>query len=120
MASIFLGNGILTTSAQSNGFQQKRAFGTIARGSTVCIGPIAPTDATGVQLFGFTNDASALTWQILTVSSQSAPTVIFETTARSVDHVELPQGNLLFEACVVKRAGGAQDFDFDLNSPPSA
>jgi len=97
---------------------QKRAFGTIARGSTVCVGPLSPSGPEGVQIFGFTNAQPALTWQVLTVSSQSAPTVVFQTTARSVDHTVPPSGNFLFEACVVKNANAAQDFDLTLNSSP--
>jgi len=114
-----LGIGALTTSAQSTSFQQKRAFGTISKGTTVCVGPIPATDASGVQLFGFTNGNAALTWQIRTVSSQSAPAVIFETTARFVDQTVLPQGNFLFDACVTKGPGPAEDFDITLNSPPA-
>lgn len=97
---------------------QKRAFGTITRGSTVCVGPLSPTGTDGVQIFGFTNASPALTWQVLTVSSQSAPTVVFQTTARSVSHTVPPAGNLQFEACVVKNANAAQDFDLTLNSSP--
>jgi hypothetical protein len=104
--------------ANADVVNQKRAFGTIARVSTVCVGPLSPTSAQGVQLFGFTNGATDLTWQVLTVSSQSAPTVVFSTTARSVDHTVPPSGNLLFEACVVKNANAAQDFDLTLNSAP--
>ena len=97
---------------------QKRAFGTITRGSTVCVGPLSPTSAEGVQIFGFTNDPPVLTWQILTVSSQSAPTVVFQTTARTVDHTQPPSGNFQFEACVIKNTTNAQDFDLTLNSQP--
>ncbi|MDT4988609.1 MAG: hypothetical protein QOI74_2703 [Micromonosporaceae bacterium] len=103
-------------SAQATTVVQKRAFGTAATGSTVCVGPISPTDTAGVQIFGFTNASATLTWQVLTVSSQSAPTVVFQTTARSVSHVVAPSGNLMFEACVKKTAGTAQDFDLTLNS----
>lgn len=82
------------------------------------MGPLSPSDTQGVQIFGFTNASGTLTWQVLTVSSQSAPTVVFQTTARSVDHVQPPSGNLMFEACVVKTTTTAQDFDLTLNSQP--
>jgi hypothetical protein len=96
---------------------QKRAFGTITTGARICVGPISPSDANGVQIFGFTNGSTNLTWQVLTVSSQSAETVVFQTTARFVDHVVPPSGsNLLFEACVRKTGSAAQDFDLTLNS----
>jgi hypothetical protein len=71
-----------------------------------------------VQIFGFTNVQINLTWQVLTVSSQSAPTVVFQTTACSVSQTVPPSGNLLFEACVVKNTNTAQDFDLTLNSSP--
>jgi hypothetical protein len=105
------------TAAQAVGsIDQKRAFGTITTGARVCVGPLAPSDTNGVQIFGFTNGTTNLKWQVLTVSSQSAETVVFETVARSVDHVVPPSGNLLFEACVLKSANAAQDFDLTLNS----
>jgi len=104
--------------AQGAIIEQKRAFGTITTGSTVCVGPLSPDGAAGVQIFGFTNAQPNLTWQVLTVSSQSAPTVVFQTTARSVSHTQPPSGNLQFEACVVKSANAAQDFDLTLNSSP--
>ncbi|GAB1693146.1 hypothetical protein [Krasilnikovia sp. M28-CT-15] len=103
-------------STQAATIDQKRAFGTVTNGSTVCVGPLSPSDANGVQIFGFTNASANLTWQVLTVSSQSAPTVVFQTTARSVSHVVPPSGNLLFEACVKKTSGPAQDVDLTLNS----
>jgi hypothetical protein len=116
--SIVVGS-VLVTSAQETPFLQERAFGIIAKGSTVCVGPISAS-ADGVQLFGFTNGSTNLTWQLLTVSSQSAPAVIFETTGTSVHHIELPQpSNFLFQACVIKRRGAGQDFDITLNSPPT-
>ncbi|BFU43686.1 hypothetical protein [Krasilnikovia sp. MM14-A1004] len=103
-------------SAQATTIDQKRAFGTVTNGATVCVGPLSPSDANGVQIFGFTNATPSLTWQVLTVSSQSAPTVVFQTTARSVSRVVPPSGNLMFEACAKKTAGAAQDFDLTLNS----
>ena len=121
LAGLILAGRIPSVSAQT--FIQHHAFGTITRGSTVCVGPLSPTtdpngNRPGVQIAGFTNGASALTWQLFTVSSQSAPALVFSETARFVDHTEPPQGNFLFHACVVKRAGTAQDFDLTLNSQP--
>jgi hypothetical protein len=98
--------------------RQQRSFGTITTGTTACVGPLSPTSAEGVQLFGFTNGATNLTWQIFTVSSQSAPTLVFQTTARFVSQTQPPSGNMLFHACVVKRANAAQDYDISLNSQP--
>jgi hypothetical protein len=110
--------GITSASAGAATILQHRAFGTIARGSTVCTGPLPPADAQGVQLFAFTNADTALTWQVLSVSSQTAPTVVFQTTARTVSQTVPPSSNLLYEACVVKSSGAAQDFDLTLNAAP--
>lgn len=118
IAGVVLGGSTAAATQSTLAVDQKRAFGTIARGSTVCVGPLSPSTTEGVQLFAFTNANSNLTWQVLTVSSQSAPTVVFQTTALSASHVQPPSGNLLFEACVVKTAGSAQDFDLTLNSQP--
>jgi len=103
--------------------QQQHSFGTIARGSTICVGPLSPTAAPdgsvpGVQIFGFTNGQPSLTWQVFSVSSQSAPALVFQVTARSVDATIPPSGNLLFHACVVKNAQSTQDYDLTLNSFP--
>jgi len=114
LVSVFLIAGVASAHAQS--IDQKRAFGTITRGSTVCVGPLSPSDSHGVQIFGFTNGAQAMTWQVFRVNSQSAPALVFQTTARFVDKVVTPQSNFLFHACVVKRANAAQDFDLTLNS----
>ena len=97
---------------------QQRSFGTISSGTTACVGPLSPTSAEGVQIFGFTNGARNLTWQVFSVSSQSAPTLVFQTTARSVSQTIPPSGNLLFHACVKKTANAAQDYDISLNSQP--
>lgn len=117
-AGLVLAGSTAVPSAHGVIVDQKRSFGTIAKGSTVCVGPLAPSTADGVQLFAFTNGTTALTWQVLTTSSQTAPTVVFQTTGLSASTVVPPSGNLLFEACVVKTASAAQDFDLTLNSAP--
>ena len=35
--------------------EQQRSFGTIVKGMSVCGDDLAPSDANGVQIFGFTN-----------------------------------------------------------------
>src|SRR5262249_59202200 len=85
-------------------------------GARLCVSPISPGDTNGVEILGLTNGTTNQKWQVLTVSSQSAETVVFETVARSVSNVVPPSGNLLFEACVLKSANAAQDFDLTLNS----
>lgn len=97
---------------------QHHSFGTITSGSTACVGPIGPSTTAGVQIFGFTNGATALTWQVFSVSSQSAPTLVFQVTSRSVSHTVAPSGNVLYQACVKKTQNSAQDYDLTLNSQP--
>ena len=117
---IVLGSTTLA-SGQAVTVRSQSSFGTIAAGSTICVGNLSPTNAQGVQIFGFTNGQPSLTWQVLTVSSQSAPHVVFETTARSVDHTVAPiAGNFLYQACVIKRGQAAQDYNITLNSQPVA
>jgi hypothetical protein len=126
VSALSLGGSVVPAAAQattSTTVQQQHSFGTVARGSTVCVGPLSPTTAPdgttpGVQIAGFTNGQPSLTWQVFSVSSQSAPALVFETTARTVDHTVPPAGNFLFQACVVKSAQAAQDYDLTLNSFP--
>jgi hypothetical protein len=80
LAAVILVSSTAFASADTT-VQSQSAFGTIARGTTVCVGNLVPTTADGVQIFGFTNGNPSLTWQVLTVSSNSAPAVVFETTA---------------------------------------
>ena len=119
---ILVGSGTAGVSAQGTVIQQ-HSFGTFSRGSTVCVGPLSPTtdpngNRPGVQISGFTNGSGSLRWQVFKVSSQSAPVLVFQTTASFVDHTVPPDGSFLFHACVVKSAGGAQDYDLTLNSYP--
>ena len=98
---------------------QQRAFGTITRGSTVCVGPLSPSDTQGVQIFGSTNADRNLTWQVFRGNANSAPVLVFEQTARFVDQTIPPEGGFLYHACVVKDSGSrGQDFDLQLNSSP--
>lgn len=118
LAAVILVSSNAFASAETT-VQSQSAFGTIARGTTVCVGNLVPTTADGVQIAGFTNGSTSLTWQVLTVSANSAPAVVFETTARFVDHTVPPvSGNFLYQACVVKNANSAQDFNLTLNSQP--
>ena len=91
----------------------KHGFGTV-RG-TACVGPVAPSSSEGVQIIGSTTGTQRLTWQVYSVSSQTADALVFETTARSVNVVIPPEGNLLYHACVVK-SGAAQAYDLVLNT----
>lgn len=38
--------------AHAQEIDQKSAFGNIVRGATVCVGPLGPSDASGVQIAG--------------------------------------------------------------------
>jgi hypothetical protein len=123
LAGMVLTGSTTIASAQDTTLIQKNAFGTITRGSTVCVGPLEPRvnpsgETPGVQIAGFTQGPGSLTWQLFTRSSQSADALVFSTTALSVDHTQPPSGNFLFLACVVKSSGSAQDFSLQLNSYP--
>ena len=47
LAGLILAGSIPSVSAQTT-VNQKHAFGTLARGSTVCVGPLNPTSDAGV------------------------------------------------------------------------
>jgi hypothetical protein len=113
--ALFIGSPVSVAQAQT-AVQQQHASGTIARGSTVCVGPLSPSSTTGVQIVGFTNGTKDMTWQVFRESSQTAPLLVFQTTARSVDQTIPPDGGFLYRACLVKTANAPQDFDLTLNS----
>jgi hypothetical protein len=92
----------------------KHGFGTVK--GTVCIGPISPSSSDGVQIVGSTTGTQRLTWEVYSVSSETADALVFTTTARSVDAVIPPDGNFLYHACVVKSVGRAQAYDLVLSS----
>ena len=115
---IFTSSAAVASAQTITSIDQKRAFGTIVRGATTCVGPLSPSSAEGVQISGFTNGNADLTWQVFSVSSQSAPVLVFSTTARTVSQTVPPSGNMLFHACVVKSNPGSEDFDLILNSQP--
>ena len=79
-----------------------------------------PTSADGVQISGFTNGNTNLTWQVFSVSSENAPALVFQTTARNVNQTVKPSGNLFFYACVVKNSRASEDYDLSLDSQPVA
>lgn len=114
-SALFIGSPFPVAQAQTM-VQQQHASGTIARGSTVCVGPLSPSSTTGVQIFGFTNDRKDLTWQVFRESSQTAPLLVFQTTATFVDQTIPPEAGFLYRACVVKTVNPPQDFDLSLNS----
>jgi hypothetical protein len=123
LAGMVLTGSTTIASAQDTTLTQQNAFGAITKGSTVCVGPLEPGinpsgEKPGVQIVGFTQGPGSLTWQLFTRSSQTADTLVFSTTALSVDHTEPPSDNFLFVACVVKSSGSAQDFSLQLNSYP--
>jgi hypothetical protein len=111
--------GVAALGVATNAFAQdvflQHAEGQVAKRGTVCVGPLSPSDAGGVELTGST-DGGALTWQLFSVDSQSAPALVFSSTATSVDHVEPPQGNFLYYGCVTRAPRGGQDYTIDLVS----
>jgi hypothetical protein len=117
VCALLLG-GLPSVAEAQTAVQQQHASGTVTVGTTVCVGPLAPSSTAGVQIFGFTNATRALTWQVFQESSQSAPVLVFQTTARSVDQTIAPAAGFVYRACVVKTGAGPQDFDLTLNSSP--
>jgi hypothetical protein len=95
------------------------AFGTIGRGATVCVGPLSPSDAGGVQLVGATTGTSNLTWQVYTTSSETADALVFSFTGTSVDEVIAPSGSFLYRACVSRAPRVGEDFELALRSQES-
>ena len=115
-SSLILGSLLIASGAAwaQSAVLSKHGFGTV-RG-TACVGPISPSSSDGVQIVGSTTGRQRLTWQVYSVSSETADALVFETTARSVNEVIPPEGNLLYHACVVKSSGAAQAYDLVLNS----
>src|SRR5215470_13840643 len=105
LVSALVGGGYAVSSAQTTTFDKQHAAGTITRGSTVCIGPMARFEGTGnMALLGSTSGAS-LTWQLRTVNAGAPPTVIFETTATFVQFNDSTTVADEFDACVTKISG---------------
>lgn len=99
---------------------QKSAFGSIARGATICVGPLAPSDVTGVQISGYTNGPRFLIWQVYSMRADGdgAAALVFSTMGRTVDRIVSPMPGLVYEACVTRGPLVAEDFELALNSAP--
>lgn len=106
--------------ARAEDIDQKSAFGSIARGATICVGPLAPSDVTGVQISGYTNGPRFLIWQVysLPADGEGAAALVFSAMARSVDRIVSPMPGLVYEACVTRGPMVAEDFELSLNSAP--
>jgi hypothetical protein len=64
LAGMLLTGSTTIASAQDTTLIQKNAFGTITKGSTVCVGPLEPGinplgEQPGVQIVGFTQGRAA-------------------------------------------------------------
>jgi hypothetical protein len=111
---VLAGALLAATTASAGTALQKHSFGTVK--GTACVGPISPSMTDGVQIVGSTTGAKRLTWQVYSTSSETADALVFEVTAKSVDEVIPPEGNLLYYGCVAKTTGMAQAYDLQLNS----
>jgi hypothetical protein len=105
-------------SARAEDVVQKYASGTILRGTTVCVGPIAPSGTVGVQISGYTNGSGNLTWQVYAVASDGTETLVYARAARTVDRTISPSAGVTYEACVTRGPATAEDFSLALNSTP--
>jgi len=114
LVAALVGGGYAVSSAQETGIEVQHAHGTIAKGSTVCIGPISRFGGTGaVNLLGSTHGTS-LTWQLLALNVGNPPVVISDATGTAVQFRDETTVADQFDACVLKTSGQAQDFDLTL------
>jgi hypothetical protein len=102
--------------AQAQDIFHDAATGTLVKGGTTCVGPLSPSDAGGVEFVGSTDGPADLTWQVYSVSSQSAPAQVFSAVGPAVDVVIPPSGNLLYYGCAGRAPRAGQAFDVALFS----
>jgi len=93
---------------------QQRSFGEMT--GSACTGNVVPETSGGVQIFGFTNAARRLTWEVWSVDEFGTVTRELSRTARWIDETVEPVDGLEYYACVVRSGTTAQDFDVSINS----
>ena len=113
LVAALVGGGYAVSSAQETGIEVQHAHGTIAKGSTVCVGPMSRIDGHAMLMHGSTNGA-ALTWQLLALNVGNPPVVISDATGTAVQFRDETTVADQFDACVLKTSGQAQDFDLTL------
>ena len=93
---------------------QQRSFGEMI--GSACTGNVVPDTSGGVQIFGFTNAARRLTWEVYSVDEFGTVTLELRRSGRSIDETVDPVDGLEYFACAVKSGTTPQDFDVSINS----
>ena len=106
--------GSLFVATNAWAVDQQRSFGDMT--GSACTGNIVPETAGGVQIFGFTNSARRITWEVYSVDEFGTVALELRQSARWIDETVPPVDGLEYFACAVRRGTTAQDFDVSINS----
>ncbi len=106
--------GSLFVATNAWAVDQQRSFGSMT--GSACTGNIVPETAGGVQIFGFTNSARRLTWEVYSVDEFGTVALELSMPGRGIDETVLPVDGLEYFACVVRSGTSVQDFDVSINS----
>jgi len=93
---------------------QQRSFGEMI--GSACTGNVVPETSGGVQIFGFTNAARRITWEVYSVDEFGTVALELRQSGRSIDETVSPVDGLEYFACAVKTGTTVQDFDVSINS----
>jgi hypothetical protein len=93
---------------------QQRSFGSMT--GSACTGNVVPETSGGVQIFGFTNAARRITWEVYSVDEFGTVALELRQSGRSIDETVSPVDGLEYFACAVKTGTTGQDFDVSINS----
>ena len=93
---------------------QQRSFGEMV--GSACTGNVVPETSGGVQIFGFTNAARRVTWEVYSVDEFGTVALELRRSARWIDETVAPVDGLEYFACAVRSGTGEQDFDVSINS----
>ena len=106
--------GSLFVATNAWAVDQQRSFGVMT--GSACTGNVVPDTSGGVQIFGFTNSARQLTWQVYSVDEFGTVALELSAPGRGIDETVTPVDGLEYFACVVRSGTRAQDFDVSINS----
>ena len=106
--------GSLFVATNAGAVDQQRSFGEMT--GSACTGNIVPETAGGVQIFGFTNAARRLTWEVWSVDELGTVALELRQSARWLDETVPPVDGLEYFACVVRGGTTVQHFDISINS----
>jgi hypothetical protein len=106
--------GSLFVATNAWAVDQQRSFGEMT--GSACTGNVIPETSGGVQIFGFTNAARRVTWEVYSVDEDGTVALELSTPARWVSETVPPVDGLEYFACVVRTGTTVQHFDISLNS----